>query len=90
MDATRHKETVLKVCLQPWIDEAYVITAFIEEKLAQMQGLYVLRQTTEPHKEATEEPMQQVQQTAERCIADLLAVREQLEGFSAKIATPAE
>jgi len=33
-----HKEAVLKVCVQPWIDEAFTITSTIEGKLAQMQG----------------------------------------------------
>ena len=30
VDATWHKEAVLKAHLQPWIDEAYMITASIE------------------------------------------------------------
>jgi len=38
VDAARHKETILKARLQPWIDEAYVITTSIEAKLVQMQG----------------------------------------------------
>ena len=38
MDAARHKEAVLKVHLQPWIDEAYTITASIEAKIAQLQA----------------------------------------------------
>ena len=38
VDATRHKETVLKVRLQPWINEAYTITTSIEAKIAQLQA----------------------------------------------------
>ena len=38
VDVARHKEVVLKVCVQPWIDEVFVITTSIEEKLVQMQG----------------------------------------------------
>ena len=38
VDVTRHKEAVLKVHLQPWIDEAYTITTSIEGKLAELQS----------------------------------------------------
>lgn len=38
VDATQHKEAVLKVCIQLWIDEAFTIIAAIEGKLTQMQG----------------------------------------------------
>lgn len=38
VDVARHKEVVLKVHVQPWIDEAFIITTCIEEKFAQMQG----------------------------------------------------
>lgn len=33
VDVVRHKEVVLKACIQPWIDEAFVITTSIEGKL---------------------------------------------------------
>jgi len=54
------KEALLKVCLQPWIDEAFTITVDIKNTNAQMQGLYALRQGFYHHKEASEERMQQV------------------------------
>jgi len=57
VDAARQKEALLKTRVQPWIDEAFTITVDIEGKLAQMQGLYVLRQVVDPHKEASEECM---------------------------------
>lgn len=65
MDVTRQKEALLKARIQPWIDEAFTITTEIEGKLAQMQEMYALRQIVDPHKEALEECMQQVQQTVE-------------------------
>lgn len=37
VDVSRHKETVLKVRLQLWINAAYIIIASIQEKLMQMQ-----------------------------------------------------
>lgn len=36
VDAAQHKEAVLKARTQPWIDEAFIITTSIEDKLAQM------------------------------------------------------
>jgi len=38
VDVARHKEAVLKAHLQPWIDEAYTITASIEAKLAKLKA----------------------------------------------------
>jgi len=37
VDVARHKEVVLKARLQPWIDEAYMVIASIEGKLATLQ-----------------------------------------------------
>jgi len=36
VDAARHREAVLKARIQPWIDEAFIITTTIECKLTQM------------------------------------------------------
>jgi len=33
VDAACHKEVVLKVCIQPWIDETFTTTVNIEGKL---------------------------------------------------------
>lgn len=38
VDAAQHKEVVLKVHIQPWIDEAFIITGSIEAKLTQKKG----------------------------------------------------
>ena len=62
VDTTRQKEALLKARVQPWIDEAFTIMTKIEGNITQMQGLYVLRQIADPHKEASEEHVQQVQQ----------------------------
>lgn len=90
MDASKQKKALLKARIQPWINEAFTITTDIEGKLSQMQGLYALRQAADPHKEASEEHMQQVQQTAEQCATDLQVVWDQLAGLYAKISTPTE
>lgn len=38
VDVAQHEGAVLKACVQPWIDEVFVITTSIEAKLTQMQG----------------------------------------------------
>ena len=60
MDATRHKEAVLKVRIQPWMDEAFTIMANIKGKLAHMQGMHTLMQRSTPDTEALAQCMQQI------------------------------
>ncbi len=51
LDASRHKEAVLKVRIQPWINEAFTITAEIEGKLAHMQWMHARMQRSTSHTE---------------------------------------
>lgn len=44
VDATRQKEVVFKSHVQPWIDEAFLITVAIKGKLTQMKVLHALKQ----------------------------------------------
>ena len=39
VNATQHKEAVLKARVQPWIDKAFTIKAEIEGKLTHMEGI---------------------------------------------------
>jgi len=39
VDIVWHKEKVLKVYVQPWIDETFIIIETIEGKLVEMQGM---------------------------------------------------
>jgi len=39
VDAACHKEVVLKVCIQPWIDKAFTIIVDIKGKFTQIQGM---------------------------------------------------
>ena len=39
MDATLHKEAVLKAGLKPWLEEAYTVTGNIEGKLVTLQEM---------------------------------------------------
>jgi hypothetical protein len=41
VDAPRNNEVVLKARVQPWIGEAFTITAAIEGKLANMRGVHI-------------------------------------------------
>jgi len=36
VDVACKKEAMLKASIQPWLEEAFLVTAIIEEKLAQM------------------------------------------------------
>ena len=36
VDASQHKEVMLKACLKPWLDEAYLIMTTIKGKLASL------------------------------------------------------
>jgi len=44
VDVAQQKEAVLKVRVQPWIDEAFYINADIKGKLVQMKVMHALRQ----------------------------------------------
>lgn len=39
VDTLRHREAVLKVRVQPWIDEEFIIIASIEANFSHMQGM---------------------------------------------------
>lgn len=58
VDATRHKEAVLKVRIQPWIDKAFTITTEIEGKLTHMQGMHALMQRSTSDIEVSQQHMQ--------------------------------
>ena len=90
VDTTRQKEAVLKERIQPWIDEAFIITADIEGKLAQMKAMHALRQGVAPESESSAERVEQIQQTVDQCAADLRVAKEQLEGLHDKIVAPAK
>jgi uncharacterized coiled-coil DUF342 family protein len=90
VDAARHKEAVLKARVQPWIDEAFTITTTIEGKLAQMQGTQEQMQGSSSDTAVSEQRIQEIQQAAAQCAADLAAVRAELEGLRAKISAPTE
>jgi len=64
VDVARHKEAVLKACLQPWINEAYTITKSIEAKLAQLQENQERIQGSSSTTMVTEQHVEEVQQAA--------------------------
>lgn len=87
MDTDRHKEAVLKVRIQSWINEAFTITEEIEGKLTHMQGMHILMHRSTLDIEVLEQHMQQIQEAAAQCATNLAAVQTQLEGLCAKIST---
>lgn len=46
-DVARQKEAVIKVRLQPWLDEEFMVSTTIECKVAHMQAKYATMETVE-------------------------------------------
>jgi len=90
VDVARQKEAVLKECIQPWLKEAFAVTAKIEGQLAQMQGIYALRQGIAPDNEASKICAQWVQQTAKECVVDVSEVQRLLDELHVKTTAPTE
>jgi len=90
VDVARQKEVVLKMHVEPWIDEAFLITTDIEGKLAKMKVMHAISQGSAPHSENSAETVEKIQQMVEQYDADLRAAQAQLEGLHAKIAAPIE
>jgi len=85
LDAAQHKEVVLKVRVQPWIDEAFIFTTSIEAKLTQMQGMQEQVQGSSSATTVSEQCIQEVQQAAMQCTPNLAAGQAELGGLRAKI-----
>lgn len=87
VDAAQRKEAVLKVHLNPWLDEAYLIITSIEGRLASLQETQQKLQadSVEP---ATEQLVEELKQPATQCTAEVAVVQLQLEGLHAKISAP--
>jgi len=51
VDVARHKEAILKECVQPWIDKSFTIIADIEGNLMQIQGMHAKMQHSTPKTE---------------------------------------
>lgn len=90
VDVAWQKEVALRVCVEHWIDEAFLIIVDIKEKLEWMKVMHDLRQGVSPYSETSAERVEQIQQTADQCAMDLKELKERLEGLHAKITTPVE
>lgn len=89
VDVVRHKEVVLKVRLQPWIDKAYTFTASIEGKLMK---LHVAQQNIQSSSSVgvTKQHMEEVQQIVAQRVADVVVIQTELEGLRAEISAPTQ
>ena len=90
VDDARHKEAILQVHLQLWIDEVYVVTTSIEEKLTQLQETQEKVQGSSSTTMVFEQQVEEVQQATTYCTADLAAIQAELGGIRTKISTPVE
>lgn len=87
VDAAQHKEAFLKVCLEYWIDEAYTITTSIEENLTRLQETRERIQGSSLATSVTKQCIEEVQEVAAQCTAELAMIQSELGGLRAKIST---
>jgi chromosome segregation ATPase len=87
VEAVQRKEAVLKARLGPWLDEAYVISATIEEKLASLQTTQqkIQEDSAGP---TTEQLVEQVKQAATQCTTEVAVAQVELGGLRSKISMP--
>lgn len=90
VDVSHQKDVVLKVHIQEWIDEAFLIMAGIEAKLMKMKVMHDLRQGFDPDTKHSAERAKRIQWTIEKCVIDLHATQAQLDGLHAKITVLAQ
>ena len=86
-EVAQRKEAVLKARLGPWLDEAYVIFATIEEKLAGLQ------RTQQKIKEdnagpVTEHLVEQIKKDATQSAVEVAVAEVELGGLRSKISVP--
>lgn len=80
VDITHQKEVELKACIQPWLEEVFMITATNEGKLTQLQDAYTLVQEGDSNT-TSESCAQVIQQKIEECVADINTVQMLLDGL---------
>jgi len=49
VDVARQKEAILKARVQPWIDEAFLITTNVKGKLAKIKVMHAISQGSAPN-----------------------------------------
>jgi len=69
----QHKDAVLKAHLKPWLDEAYLVTASIEGKLANLQSTQQKLQA-DSSGPATEQLVEEVKQAAAQCTDEVTVI----------------
>lgn len=89
MEAAQRKEVVIKGRLGPWLDEAYIISATIEEKLASLQRMQqkIKEDNVGP---ATEKLVERIKHVATRSATEVAVAQVELGGLRNKISTPVE
>jgi len=80
---------MLKACLKPWLDEAYLITTSIEGNLASVQETQQKLQADSAGP-TTEQLVEEIKQAVAQCTAEVAAVQVELGGLRAKISVPTE
>lgn len=89
VDVGQHKEAILNARLQPWLNEAYLITAIIEGKLASIQKTQQKIQL-DSARLATEQLVEEMKQATTQCTIEVTIVQVKLRGLHDKISAPSE
>lgn len=89
VEVAQKKEDILKTRLGPWLDEAYIISTNIQEKLVNFQSTQqkIKQDSLGP---AREQLVEQIKQTAMQSVAKLVVAQVELGDLRSKISTPAE
>jgi len=90
VDTACQKEAVLKERIQPWLEEAFTVKTKIKGKLAQMQGIYALKQGIVPDNNASKIRTQLEWWIVDEYVTNLSEVQRLLDGLCVKITAPAE
>ncbi len=89
VEAVQSKEAVLKARLGPWMDEAYVLSTTIEEKL---ESLLRMKQKIQEDSvgPTTEQLVEQIKQAATQSTTKVAMAQVELGGLHCNISLPAE
>jgi len=89
-DAAKQKEAVVKAHLQPWLNEAFVVSTTIEHKVDHMQAEYATMETIETRTKVLATHMERMQRITKEFVVSTSDEQKMLTDLHAKLAEPAE
>lgn len=89
VDAAQKKEVMLKACLKPLFNEAYLIMTTIEGKMASLQESQQ-KINLDIRGAAIEQVIEEMKQAETQCTTEVSVVQVELGGLHDKIFAPSE